>query len=98
MAQRLEAALRRPAKSEEAAPPPPPSKAEPSREEINEPTPPPQASVPVSRPTTPTDSAPSPRNDGRPAKSEAKPPQQKSLYDSLEQEMASLLGRPGSKN
>jgi hypothetical protein len=27
----------------------------------------------------------------------AAPPPQRSLYDSLEQEMASLLGRPGSK-
>jgi hypothetical protein len=32
------------------------------------------------------------------ARREAKSaPQQRSLYDSLEQEMASLLGRPGSK-
>jgi hypothetical protein len=32
------------------------------------------------------------------ARREAKAaPQQRSLYDSLEQEMASLLGRPGSK-
>jgi flagellar protein FliO/FliZ len=93
MAQRLEAALRRPAKSDEATPPPPPSKAEPSRQDVDEPTPPP-ASVPAAA----TDSAPPARNDGKAARSEAKPAPQKSLYDSLEQEMASLLGRPGSKN
>ena len=34
------------------------------------------------------------RGEARPAR-EASPPPQKSVYDSLEQEMASLLGRPG---
>jgi hypothetical protein len=31
------------------------------------------------------------------SKRDAKPAPQRSLYDSLEQEMASLLGRPNSK-
>jgi flagellar protein FliO/FliZ len=34
----------------------------------------------------------------KPARAEAKPKESKALYDTLEQEMASLLGRPASKN
>ena len=34
----------------------------------------------------------------KPARPEAKPKESKALYDSLEQEMASLLGRPATKN
>ena len=37
------------------------------------------------------------RGDAKPARVDAKPAPQKSLYDSLEQEMASLLGRPNNK-
>jgi hypothetical protein len=59
MAQRLEAALRRPAGSSEPAPPVAPE-------------PPP----------------------ARPARSETPPPPQKSGFENLEDEMASLLGRP----
>jgi flagellar protein FliO/FliZ len=70
MAQRLEAALRRPVGKAEARPEPKPAPmAEPS---------------PLEPP--PVD-----------ARREAKPALQRSPYDSLEQEMASLLGRPGSK-
>jgi len=71
MAHRLEAALRRPAKTEEA-----PRFAEP------------QPTAPV------TDDMPAPAA-ARPARGEKPPAAGKSsLYDSLEQEMASLLGRP----
>jgi hypothetical protein len=41
--------------------------------------------------------APTARGDARATRGEARPAPQKSLYDSLEQEMASLLGRPGAK-
>jgi flagellar protein FliO/FliZ len=98
MAQRLEAALRRPNKSDDVRPPPPAPKAGPRGEETDELTPPP-ASLPQSRAAVPMDSATPAPNDEKPARSETKPaPPQKSLYDSLEQEMASLLGRPDSKN
>ena len=70
MAQRLEAALRRP--NEARAATEAPAKPEPS---------------------TPPAAAP----EQKPARAEAKPAQPKSLYDSLEQEMASLLGRPPGK-
>jgi flagellar protein FliO/FliZ len=97
MAQRLEAALRRPggaARSKEPraasadAPPTPVTAAE-SDMQPETPAPPPpeqrsaRAAPAVARPA---------RSDGRPAQ-----PQQKSVYDSLEQEMASLLGRPQGK-
>ena len=36
-------------------------------------------------------------NEPKPARTDAKPGQGKTLYDSLEQEMASLLGRPTNK-
>jgi flagellar protein FliO/FliZ len=96
MAQRLEAALRRPNRGDDVRPPPPAPKAEPSGEETGEFTPPP-ASSPASR-AIPAESPTPARNDEKPARSEAKPAPQKSLYDSLEQEMASLLGRPNGKN
>jgi hypothetical protein len=64
MAQRLEAALRRPAKTGEARPSP----------DMDAPVPP---------------RAPAPPAEPKPAKS---------LYDSLEKEMASLLGRPSGKS
>jgi flagellar protein FliO/FliZ len=82
MAQRLEAALRKPKaaeqrgaaaaadddadQAEEAALPPPPRSA---------------------RPT-----------EAKPVRAEGKPKEGKALYDTLEQEMASLLGRPASNN
>jgi hypothetical protein len=79
MAQRLEAALRRPAKPNEVRP------AEPA------PRPPITADaepVPLPRPT-PAPPAEVLRAEPKPAKS---------LYDSLEKEMASLLGRPSGKS
>ena len=94
MAQRLEAALRRPAaKPDDAsrAPQPAPKAAaqpapEPMHDEIEGEPPPPAPRAPAT-----------PRGDARPARADAKPAPQKSLYDSLEQEMASLLGRPNNK-
>ena len=75
MAQRLEAALRRPAKPNEVRP------AEPA----------PRAPM-----TTDTDPAPLPRPAAAPPAEvlRAEPKPAKSLYDSLEKEMANLLGRP----
>jgi flagellar protein FliO/FliZ len=108
MAQRLEAALRKP-KSTEAreAPTPSPVTPTPPPPPIAAPTPPPppvesaavaeQATESLGSPTPP----PMPRI-ARPA--EARPPRPapkakegRAIYDTLEQEMASLLGRPPGK-
>jgi hypothetical protein len=103
MAQRLEAALRRPNRREEAPPPPAPNleKAEPSGEESGEETSvragSPQASPLMARASAPVEAVKPSRDDTRPARNESRSAPQKSLYDSLEQEMASLLGRPGGK-
>jgi len=75
MAQRLEAALRRPVGKAEARP-------EAKPRAVSEPTP---------------MAEPSPLEPPVDARREGKPAPQRSPYDSLEQEMASLLGRPGSK-
>jgi hypothetical protein len=75
MAQRLEAALRRPVGKAEARP------------ELK-----PRA---VAEPAAMAE--PSPLEPPVEARREAKPASQRSPYDSLEQEMASLLGRPGGK-
>jgi hypothetical protein len=93
MAHRLEAALRRPGKDDSRAAPPP---REPEADDVEEFAAPPPGAPPR---------APAPGEAARPARSEPRPPrpdskpvaQQKSLYDSLEQEMASLLGRPNGK-
>jgi flagellar protein FliO/FliZ len=113
MAQRLEAALRRPAKSDDArAAPPTPKAGEPAPESeaLTAPAPSPRPDAALRRPLK-TD-APAPKTLGEPASDEtpadpargargksadAKPAPQKSFYDSLEQEMASLLNRPPSK-
>jgi flagellar protein FliO/FliZ len=104
MAQRLEAALRRPAAKADDAPRPaqPAAKAaaqpvpEPPQDEFEEEQPPP---APPPRAPTPPEALRAARGDARPApRADAKPAApQKSLYDSLEQEMASLLGRPNNK-
>ncbi|MCC6776555.1 MAG: FliO/MopB family protein [Hyphomicrobiales bacterium] len=91
MAQRLEAALRRPAaKAEErpAAPSLPAGRSVPTADDSGEPPPPVRVAPP--RPMR-VETARAPRLDAKPAAP------QKSLYDSLEQEMASLLGRPNDK-
>jgi flagellar protein FliO/FliZ len=84
MAQRLEAALRRPGKSDDAraaaAAPKPPSE-------------PAAAATDDARAATPAD----PARPARGVRADAKPAPQKSFYDSLEQEMASLLNRPPPK-
>jgi flagellar biogenesis protein FliO len=86
MAQRLEAALRRPAKSRDREPPRSAAEPAPELEIAPEPAPPP---LPEPKPT---------RMEARAARADTQKPQGKSLYDSLEQEMASLLGRPNSKS
>jgi hypothetical protein len=73
MAQRLEAALRKPGAAAEASPPATPARVAPAP-----PSPP--------RAPRPNEPKPAPRT-------EDKTNQSKTLYDSLEQEMASLLGR-----
>jgi flagellar protein FliO/FliZ len=80
MAQRLEAALRKPG-GENARVAPPPRAESASAAEPAAPSPPPRAPRPEARPARAA------------AGADAKPNQSK-LYDSLEQEMASLLGRP----
>jgi hypothetical protein len=56
-----------------------------------------QDSSPAPRASPSLDTVKSPREETKPAHNEGRPAPQKSLYDSLEQEMASLLGRSGSK-
>jgi flagellar protein FliO/FliZ len=84
MAQRLEAALRKPKAPDLRATPTPADddEAEPTEEQVAAPPPAPRAA----RPT-----------EAKPVRTEATPKEGKALYDSLEQEMASLLGRPPSK-
>jgi hypothetical protein len=94
MAQRLEAALRRPVKADDARPP-----AQSGPRVAPEPASTP-AETDAPPPLPPARSAPSdmPRVvRAGPARTDAKPATPKSLYDSLEQEMASLLGRPNTK-
>jgi flagellar protein FliO/FliZ len=99
MAHRLEAALRKPSAPAEARTPAPPRPAPaapapaPAAEQqaaASEPAspapPPPRSARPQGEPKQPPRNAP------------AKPPQGATLYDNLEQEMASLLGRPTNKN
>jgi hypothetical protein len=88
MAQRLEAALRKP-KSAEAREPQAPSAgtgrsapAPEHAEEAETAAPPPRAARPA---------------EAKPARADARPKEGKALYDTLEQEMASLLGRPAGK-
>jgi len=127
MAQRLEAALRRPGKSEDArtAPPAPKPAGEPAPEGevFTPPAPSPRPDMALRRPLKPDDirAAPAtpPKTPGEPAVApsdeaqaatpadapkgargkgpDTKAAPQKSFYDSLEQEMASLLNRPPSK-
>jgi hypothetical protein len=86
MAQRLEAALRKPGETTA------PAIARPAPAETMLPPPPPPR--PAAKPVARTDLS----AEARSAKADAKPNQgntgKTALYDSLEQEMASLLGRP----
>ncbi len=110
MAQRLEAALRRPKSAEgretsasasvaPAVPPPPvaasappPPAADPSTEVQTAPEPPPPPTPPP--PPLPRTVRPA---DARPSRPAPKAKEGKAIYDTLEQEMASLLGRPPGK-
>jgi hypothetical protein len=86
MAQRLEAALRKPNAAPDARPPAMPARAAP---------PPPEPVQPVDTGLPPPPPPRAPRlTEPKPARADTKPNQSKALYDSLEQEMASLLGRP----
>jgi len=85
MAQRLEAALRKPKVGEPreasaAAAPAPATEAETA---AASPVPPPLAPRPV---------------EAKPARADAKPKDSSKVYDTLEQEMANLLGRPSGKS
>jgi hypothetical protein len=84
MAHRLETALRKP---ETEAKPSGPAPAEPVRSTLPSP-PPPRPSRPME---AKPEAKPAPRGDGKPNQSKT---EKTALYDSLEQEMASLLGRP----
>jgi len=92
MAHRLEAALRKPKTADvrEAAAPAvaPRAASEPSAQQAETPASPPAPPAPPRAARTP---------DAKPAQADASAKEGKALYDSLEQEMASLLGRPASK-
>ena len=97
--QRLEAVMRRPNRKEgTSAPPAAPKmgKPEPEGEETVESSSA-QDSSPAPRASPSLDTVKSPREETKPARNEGRPAPLKSFYDSLEQEMASLLGRSGSK-
>jgi flagellar biogenesis protein FliO len=100
MAQRLEAALRRPRPGEQrvAEPPSRSAMAAPASEPMPEAVPVPMApdAMVEAHIDEPPAAAPQPLAARRGAST--KPAPQKSVYDSLEQEMASLLGRPNAKN
>jgi flagellar protein FliO/FliZ len=97
MAHRLEAALRKPSTTEARQPRMP---SPPRTTPLGDSAPAPQRAAP------PVDHAPGPAPmqprsmrpaEPKPARTDGKTSQGKSLYDSLEQEMASLLGRPTNK-
>jgi len=105
MAHRLEAALRKPNAPAEARAPAPQPRQETRQETRQEPRQAqPAEQVAVSEPPPAPPSPPQPRvarpAEPKPARSAppAKPPQSTTLYDNLEQEMASLLGRPTNKS
>jgi hypothetical protein len=97
MASRLEAALRRPAKPEGFVEPP--SRATHTQNFEAEPRETEEAYEPPAAPRTPAAEARPARSDARPARADRTTgaPPKSSLYDSLEQEMASLLNRPNNK-
>jgi hypothetical protein len=94
MAHRLEAALRKPNAPAEARGPAPQPRQEPRQTQPAE-----QAAAPEPPPAPPQPRAARPA-EPKPARNAppAKPPQSTTLYDNLEQEMASLLGRPTNKS
>ena len=100
MAQRLEAALRRPRSGDQRGNEPPARSAmAPAPEPMPEAVPIPMAPDNMMAPhDDDAPAAPAPQPMTPPRRASAKPAGQKSVYDSLEQEMASLLGRPNAKN
>jgi hypothetical protein len=95
MAQRLEAALRRPIRPSGERAAESGAKPAPTVEPAARPAPPaatPAAGEPTAK--EPTTNAPAPP---RTSPAESKPASPKSVLDSLEEEMASLLGRPAGK-
>jgi flagellar protein FliO/FliZ len=85
MAQRLEAALRRPARANDAR--------STTESAPRAPAPEPEPANAQPQPAPPLRAAPAEAIAPR-----AEPKPSKSLYDSLEKEMANLLGRPGGKS
>jgi hypothetical protein len=105
MAQRLEAALRRPARSgegRESAPKGEPRARpapEPPRPPVSAERTPPEPAREGEPPAPPAAESPAAPEPAKPAEApEAKPAPAKSVFDSLEEEMANLLGRPPSKS
>jgi len=91
MAHRLEAALRKPTPAAEGRMPPPVIvPPPPTSEDVADAAGAEAAPRPL-RPARPVEDKPSP------SQAEGKPKEGKALYDSLDQEMASLLGRPAGK-
>jgi hypothetical protein len=90
MAQRLEAALRRPGKPEAAAD----SKVKAANGELTAQAPPAEPMVVAAAEPIALEPRVA-RGDGKPVREARATGQRSSMYDSLEQEMASLLGRPG---
>jgi len=102
MAHRLEAALRKPnapAETRASAPQPRQEPRQESRPEPRQAQPAEQAAASEPPPAPPQPRAARPA-EPKPARNAppAKPPQSTTLYDNLEQEMASLLGRPTNKS
>ena len=87
MAQRLEAALRKPKAADKAAEP---------HEPATVAAPVAETDLPATPPAPPSPPRPARPADAKPARPETKAKEGK-LYDTLEQEMASLLGRPPGK-
>lgn len=93
MAHRLEAALRKPNAPAEARAGAPQPRQEPRQAQPAEP-----AAAPEPSPAPPQPRAARPAEPKPARNTPAKPPQSTTLYDNLEQEMASLLGRPTNKS
>ncbi len=93
MAHRLEAALRKPNAPAEARAPAPQPRQEPRQTQPAEQAAAPEPAAPP-QPRAARPAEPKPARSAPPAK----PPQSTTLYDNLEQEMASLLGRPTNKS
>jgi flagellar protein FliO/FliZ len=99
MAHRLEAALRKP-NAEARAPAPQPRQEPRQAQPAEQAAAPEPATPPAPSPAPPQPRAARPPAEPKPARNAppAKPPQGTTLYDNLEQEMASLLGRPTNKS